>query len=1694
MSGRSSPLRIALATLGLVFAFAAPAGAQLLGRYAGFEYDTVFRIGAHTVPGWVTFARDTLKLDFTYHYQPTWDNTGVSVLASRLLAPANLLERLDTSLYLQTGTPDSLALRTIFIPDVLKVMVGYLDVTDNFAFHNPELQVLTFDSTFGTLTPYPVANDATMLRTLSLPATTAGPLVKQPRFVSTGGFRRSDSTRYCKSSAYPFFNIGKGDSTLGRDSSYMVRFGFHFHASEFENQDTDLLIAKVIVWRRLTTEACRCAIYEPDTMSITKGQYDAANSLNYPLQEFRDVGFWLDVRDSAGLGWFNTYDTTYYRSRLGAWMGERDTAPASIARCQAYLDSLKAIPGRIDGGTTLKANAVEGSDIYYDFHTTGRAKITLLRGRVATHEHEALVNHRFDSLIANEVRALFIDSNTAIIRKRLWRIGAYDEPSTTTFDALTYLTDTLRALVARYSPDSGKPWLYQNPTLNYDGFRRLQFDLDSTLPKRVHMMTRQQLAVIQAPVPVYYVRPDKMIRTGLDSTAWKAYYPPDSLGFVAFNGPNGYSRYTDSIQSSLGRFRDYPDIQVHKALVPTLARMVSVSRFEHAGVIHDSVPVYNVVTSYGAPGFDAVNGFTGGWLLGIRPKTPEEMAVQAFLSFNGAQGFEFDELSWDGRNLGIADRIHGTRLVKWTGPCTTWPRRDLASWDSCDCGEWDTLPSNHPKDTVAGGAPDPKWRLPQMWLGLRSRFLAAKRIVEEIRRIAPVYQRLYYKQEQMSVHDMRQSFSEIPMVERLQMQRAETQRLDSLLPDTTSTGIDAREETYAELSHFYPGPRDSVGMAKFSRYIAITNRRTHPVDTAYYGTFTQQLALDQHLGDSARTRGLGYIDMRRPLLVLKNSTPVMADSFLVEKVGHEDSLFWRVGAGDSIALDWLEPGWGGLYRITPVTTRISLAGTAFNNAVHSENPSTDLVPRDRIVVYERDSIVYLRTVDTTGTWRGELRVSDLLDAADTAGIPYWQRRASCIHPAIATVRDGTTALIVWERIDRGSTTVTVEGLMLHTLPSAASTSIGSSIRMRIAPARPMLAESTAHAPSVVGLNGGYAVAYPSRDSGVSVSIIRSRTSGSSLATTDSLSTHHIKWDAPVPPALNDSTYFPTLAFAGRYAPMDATGWAQTMPGTESPISGFDAMVVHLAYQQGKLSRSGNSQIMYNMVGARFRPTQAPILWVSPTEHVSAKIPDCGFRHPSIAADSARVGIAFQGTYQERIVLRFRDTSATTTRQQWTAPIYSFGSSWSHRFDWPSLTQFPAVDSIYLEDQEDSWYGPDGALVWSRPDVPSDTTSQTYMYRYGWSAPERLHDGIFPTMTLAAKRKTDYLAASSILMHGDSTTRANGPRPFNTSGVYYPAMLDNNPTSPSPYFLTNASLHRTMTATGSITRFADPVPCPRVGSLDFGIIVRGPIVRMPPTPPDTPSVAPSFFGSTPLLTPSITNAEDISSVTRTGIFKRSPVPVSIDRVIMRASGMLAWLDEVSYDTSTGEPNDVLVVTELVRDADSVVLWRDDTVSVRAMSTDTLKETVEVPSHLADTGTVMYIRLRAIPSDSLEYEASAGFIWDFDAPASWLLPRRNRLHEQGRRPLPGRPGTIELSVAPNPTGSVALLTIATEQPGVFDVALFDAMGRRLRELPSVIASRSGEYKAPLDLADVAAGIYLVRVDDGVRARSVTVTVAR
>ncbi len=247
-----------------------------------------------------------------------------------------------------------------------------------------------------------------------------------------------------------------------------------------------------------------------------------------------------------------------------------------------------------------------------------------------------------------------------------------------------------------------------------------------------------------------------------------------------------------------------------------------------------------------------------------------------------------------------------------------------------------------------------------MWVGFASRFAAIQRVGRELRQnLLPVYDRLQRPGSQMSVFDTRQRFGEIPMIDTLIARRAVVDSLDGSGGYIDAGTADTRDSTCIELTVFQPKPWYDTGVYRNSRYALITNRRTFPNDTLRYSSRTTALG-----GDSV---GLGFIDARRPVVVFKNTTTVMADSLRLERIG--DTIWSAVVAfGQEVALEWLDPGWGHMYRLTPIPNGVSSLGVAFNNAQHAENPSLDAERRPIITVYERDSIVYMRLNHRDGSW------------------------------------------------------------------------------------------------------------------------------------------------------------------------------------------------------------------------------------------------------------------------------------------------------------------------------------------------------------------------------------------------------------------------------------------------------------------------------------------------------------------------------------------------------------------------------------------------------------------------------------------------------------------------------------------------------------------------------------------------------
>jgi hypothetical protein len=597
-----------------------------------------------------------------------------------------------------------------------------------------------------------------------------------------------------------------------------------------------------------------------------------------------------------------------------------------------------------------------------------------------------------------------------------------------------------------------------------------------------------------------------------------------------------------------------------------------------------------------------------------------------------------------------------------------------------------------------------------------------------------------------------------------------------------------------------------------------------------------------------------------------------------------------------------------------------------------------------------------------------------------------------------------------------------------------------------------------------------------------------------VRTKDTLTRHHIKWLSAQKPFILDSAYFPTLAHRRHWAEINQNEghWTCVVgDGVTPPANGqYSGLIVHLAYQQGKLDSIASQYIMHNMIACSLgAPMQKPVFWVSPTEHVSAGLPGCGFLHPSIAVDSLSVAVAFQShSYvSRRPTLRFRDSDTVTSEYTgWSARTYTWGSKGEYN-EWPSLTMFPAARVSDLRNTilGDTTYK--GAIVWYRTNAPSNVATQQ-LYRFGATYPQPITNGQFPTMTLVAGREKLYYDATSVLFRGD-TTRLDSliPRPTFGYRYYYPAMLENGPLTRLSYLKTSGVTTNVMPQANIGGEPDYSAGCPRMTGILIGVRIP---IKLPMA--ELPGLPPSFFTIGTDGAGVVRTLADVEEITRTGTFESGLLPAVIVRHVSRASDAVAWLNTQPYDSSLGSLADVRVVTELVRVSDSTVIWSDDTISVRAVTADTLETAVELPTHLLTPGTEVFARVRMIPTSGMVYELNGGFAWEPDAAAFSLKGER---WTPRSAPAVAEPGaSLGMLIVPNPARDRATIIIETRQPAEISVSLVDALGRIVRRYPTLSTARAGQHTLPIALDGIPNGLYLVRAEaEGTASVSKTLIVA-
>jgi hypothetical protein len=1620
--------------------------------YRHYAYDTVFRMGAHLINN-ARIARDSLHFDFGHYYGKSFTE-----LARQVRGDAgNETDALNHAFF---DSASMKGLKTIFVPGRVDQVMKSSGVVEDYIGKDCRFTNDCGPKRSGKDEPTLQVYDLYQNHTDGLEWDTLwhGKLyaVKAPadggeQLVAGGP---SNASYVMAQGSVDMYKELFGDPLdPSKDSSKFFSFTVTLKV-EPESLATigdDAVIARVVLYKRWTDNQgdnapephCICRIYAPwETINITKRMYNDPSTLTLQrsrsdpegLHPYRDIVVKIFKWEQATVP-----PPSWSGLPYSPWFGP----PTSGAACSTYCASLSPPSGSITDDALI-------SDIQARIYTTGLVGFNLLRTRTAQYGYEMLKGGRLDDYLKKDIDTM---NAWPAMRDLISYLNIDDEPEYEQFRPGGLLADRLQRIL--HAAGNTSIGIWTNPIKNYDGFEILSQDIEAKGLKLFHTMAPQWY-IGTGPIPIHYANPDFM-----DPEAFKFNGQGHVSESVWFNTLGDYETMTTSRQASLGTFRQIfsPQAVMGVSFVAYAGRGVDVGRFKYRSL---GVPPISVEPVVRVHGWITAENFASRQFWASCP-TPEEITAQSWLAMNcGADGILFSDFIYSGSNVGV--------MKSFTGEHST---------------EYEVL-----------GTPKPNETLPVVWSGFRSRFGAVKRVADELRHIDDVvgWHHMIYNHEQMSLHDPGQYFKDMPLLDTVYTRAAQRWDtalgggyLDSVDAAHPLSPFDAKEKTFMEVTHFRPKPGRADSNA---RYLLFTNRRTWPLDTTHYGQRARDAGAEEY--------GLGYIDVRRPVVKLKNDTPFPADSFLVEKVGHEEE--WparKVAVGEALELDWLNPGWGALYRLTPVKAAVATHGTAFNNGVHADNPSTDATEHDRIVVYERDSIVYMRTIDSMGVWSGEYMISDPLDAVVQEG----HRVASNFVPAVATVRNGNSCLVVWEREALGKRSV--EGLMLPSLPTRNGLD-PYPLPFTICPPKTLdPAQSWMELnPAVVGLNGGYVVAWASPANGIELAAIRDTMLGPSDISTV------VMTKMATPPASGAAARYPTLAYrpnkelmtcdgcvASQYGVAGGPGLPPVLilqvPGGPGGGSVTDSMqVVHLAYQQGVAGNDWRQAIYYNPVGVKFPSQSIPFVWVMPTELVSAGVNGCTSLHPSIAADSLRVGVAFDDINRSAstVVLRFRDPAPAPPGgvKRWSGPVYRWGGKGIPRgksillratnYERPSVTQLPSLPVTTLA------AAPEGGLVWQWAGAPSGHANVVRFYRYGDLAEDSVAYGRDPSMMLVPRRRSDTpFAASGIFHRGEDASHFEGSHPIVGKAWYYPAALRSAPREPLERFLADNGRHGinaglTISKRGGM--LVDDCEHADVG-VNYGLILEARKLVLPDPNGWTPRLPSAFFGDPGNPDYIVDEVWKVPNVVRTSGFMTGGGPVKVRRLAIGSDELGLWLDGQPFDVANNRPADVALFMELVRQSDGAVLWRGDSMKARSIDAQVRDEEVTVPAdQVTPPGTKVYLRLQAVPSAGIDYELVTDFHFVEDSSGGFIpvlpvLPRgvAGGGSEAGER-------TMRCAVVPNPASTSAEVRVDAAADGTLDAGIYDMMGRLVRLLPATPVHEGGEYTLTVDLSEMAAGTYTVR----------------
>lgn len=1421
--------------------------------------------------------------------------------------------------------------------------------------------------------------------------------------------------------------------------------------------------------------------------------------------------------------------------------------------CNVWCDAMVAERQSLGSSNPLylppaSHNATVSADkgqFTFKFYSTGVVPISFLRSRFATNHFVELREGVYDSLIAEEIENIYADS---LIDSLTYRVGLGDEIQNRSQRGWGILSSKFQQAMDEHPIASSRPkGIWVNPAHNFDGFRLFTGDYDSVSYKQVQMAARQRYLFGGGDIyPITYANPDSLSQKALEMMfrIQDQDYIETATGptngdtirrrHIAASNESDYEFYTKEIQRKLGEFADYRNFDGNSptttnsqgSLIPSTSRLIDVFRVRYRSRFPSIplTPILAVIQTHGYFGDDPVYQGTGSEGL----PTAEVIIAQAWSTMNcGVNGLVFGDQNYDGGTVGLG---------------STWIDSSLRS-----TMEYGMLRHSNPNENSNN---DPTKRVDSMWLGLKSNNAAMLEVTNDLYYIDSVigWKNIIEKRFQISPQDERQSFVEIPMIVGLKTEKAK--RHDFSLGGggswtfQGSDTLDEMEKTYMETTIFEPDP--SANYKKGERFLLLTNRRTWPIDTLEYSQQTIDLFDSLHPWCTSNPLGLGAIDVRRPHLVFENSTDFLADSLLIERISLTSQWSTRVAFADTVELEWMLPGRGHLYKITPISSDISDHGTAYNNAVHSENPSTPDRAIDRLVVYERDSVIYFRSVDENGTWSVEAMMSN---PNDTILDSLQHRTASNFFPALAVSREGSNITrFVWERDSAGyRSVVTARPLAGPIYRSTVDSIVAGQIaisRFQVSVADSLVGPP-ALTPSIVAihepnihdtLKAGFLISWADHDVGINTVGMRARLNNPVF---DTVGIYKLSasW------MTNKIGQYPTLATAQRRNRINVAEGIAT--GTDFPDdttiaipSSYAAypqavwrvaMIAHLAWQQGDGSDGLYEQILYNRLGFALPANDSlqPSLWVdSAAEHVNQRIPACSFEHPSIAADTVRIGVAFEilesnGT-RRSIGLRFRDTIGLDTLakrayKSWETYVYRWGGPLTQRttrgflasdYQRPSLTHFPSVSRSELTAQ------PEGGLVWYWNDDTTNRAFPQFLYRYGWFEPREIGDGKHPSLTLVPLIQSTPFASTSVLHRGDDSSRVSGINDEGTSVWYYQGRLINTPGNPMPALFggipetgriySNLHLGYKTTGMGDIYCSLVELPPDFIGGLKFdhGTTPHPPDDKHVPGDPSvigpTPGLPPTFFVAPEDGSTIVDSLPDTRDIVRTGLFVAGDDIVKVKRLFAVSDSITTWLNSFAWDTVRNTAPDIWATVELIQNDDQSVLWRSDTISARGLDTlsgNALDDELSIPVNTAaDSGKVVYARVNTFASYDVSFDISSGFTFYTKDAIPFVVPKR-AVPEEELESTGGEATSLSLTAIPNPAKDRMELRIWTAEGGrEIPVRIYRTSGEFIGELPTIDAKLDGSYAIEVDLGDVPPGTYLIRAESGRSVATETVTVVR